>query len=141
MEKLGISACLLGVNCKYDGKNNLNLELIRQIQGKELILICPEVMGGLSTPRIPSEVQQDGIVMNTNHEDVTNAFDIGKVKALEKLQNHGCNQVVLKDGSPSCGFRFIYDGSFSGTKIKGEGITTQYLRQHNIKIIEFKEAN
>ena len=136
MEKLGISACLLGVNCKYDGKNNLNLELIRQIQGKELILICPEVMGGLSTPRIPSEIQQDGIVMNANHEDVTNAFDIGKVKALEKLQIHGCNLVILKDGSPSCGFRFIYDGSFSGTKIKGEGITTQYLRQHNIKIIE-----
>lgn len=141
MEKLGISACLLGVNCKYDGKNNLNLELIRQIQGKELILICPEVMGGLSTPRIPSEIQQDGMVMNANHEDVTSAFNLGKVKALEKLQNHGCNQVVLKDGSPSCGFRYIYDGSFSGTKIKGEGITTQYLRQHNIKIIEFKEAN
>jgi len=141
MEKLGISACLLGVNCKYDGKNNLNLELIRQFQGKELILICPEVMGGLSTPRIPSEIQQDGMVMNANHEDVTSAFNLGKVKALEKLQNHGCNQVVLKDGSPSCGFRFIYDGSFSGTKIKGEGITTQYLRQHNIKIIEFKEAN
>ncbi len=136
MEKIGISACLLGVNCKYNGKHNLNIDLFEQIKGKELILICPEAMGGLGTPRIPSEIQADGSIINQNNIDVTDAFNLGKNISLKKLQDNQCSQVILKDGSPSCGYKTIYDGSFTNKKIKGQGVTAKYLVSNHIQIID-----
>ncbi|QWB99684.1 DUF523 domain-containing protein [Mycoplasmatota bacterium] len=135
MEKIGVSACLLGINCKYNGKDNLNLEVLRYIAGKEVVLICPEVMGGLSTPRIPCEIQANGKVLNQNNVDVTEAFNLGKHLSLTKLKENDCNQVILKDGSPSCGFLSIYDGSFTNKLIKGQGVTTKFLKDNHIQVI------
>jgi uncharacterized protein YbbK (DUF523 family) len=138
MEKIAVSACLLGVNCKYNGSNNLNLHVLEAVKGKEVVLICPEVMGGLSTPRIPNEIQNDGRVLNQNHEDMTKYFNSGKTKALNKLLDNQCQQVILKDGSPSCGYHTIYDGQFTNTKIKGQGVTTKLLKKHHIQILKIK---
>ncbi|MFW6272438.1 MAG: DUF523 domain-containing protein [bacterium] len=136
MEKIGVSACLLGIGCKYNGKHNLNLDVLRYIAGKEVVLICPEVMGGLTTPRIPCEIQVDGKVLNQNYKNVTEAFNLGKHLSLVKLKENDCNQVILKDGSPSCGFTRIYDGSFTNKLIKGQGVTTKYLVDNHIQIIK-----
>jgi len=136
MEKIGVSACLLGIGCKYNGKHNLKLDVIRYLAGKEVVLICPEVMGGLSTPRIPSEIQPNGSILNQNKEDVTEAFSLGKHFSLLKLKENDCNIVILKDGSPSCGYSKIYDGSFSNKLIDGQGVTAKYLVDNHIKLIE-----
>ncbi|MFW5888934.1 MAG: DUF523 domain-containing protein [Bacillota bacterium] len=134
--KLGVSACLLGVNCKYNGKNNLDFSIVNYLKGKELVLLCPEVMAGLKTPRLSNEIQRDGSVVNINHEDVTEIFNLGKELTLQKLKQNKCLEVILKDGSPSCGYSCIYDGSFTNKKIKGKGLTTLYLEENGIKVLE-----
>ena len=132
-EKLLISACLCGQNTKYNGGNNnlKNLELLEQ--KFILIPICPEVMGGLSTPRDPSEKQEKRVVSNKG-KDVTKEFELGAFKALKIAKENGVTLALLKESSPSCGSHLIYDGSFSGTKIEGEGITAKLLRENQIKI-------
>ncbi len=135
-EVIGVSACLLGHNCKYNGKHNLNPNVIDHIRGKEVVLVCPEVLGGLGTPRIPSEIQSDGKVLNRIGEDVSEAFIKGSILAFSKLEEADCKQVILKDGSPSCGYKTIYDGTFSNRKIKGMGIAAKYLSKHGIEIID-----
>jgi len=134
--KLGVSACLLGVNCKYNGENNLDFAVLDYIKGKEIVLICPEEMGGLPTTRIPNEIQIDGRVINKVQEDVTEFFNHGKEMTLRKLKANNCNKVILKDGSPSCGYTYIYDGSFTNSKIKGKGLTTLYLENNKIEVIK-----
>ncbi|MFA7075785.1 MAG: DUF523 domain-containing protein [Candidatus Izemoplasmatales bacterium] len=140
MEKniIAVSACLLGVNCKYNGKNNLNLKVVEYIKGKEVILICPEELGGLSTPRIPSEIQKNGLVINKEGIDVTKQFNQGALEALKIMHDANANCVILKDGSPSCGYNFIYDGSFSSTRIAGKGISARYFTENGIKIIDLE---
>jgi len=135
---IGVSACLVGVNCKYNGSSNLNKEVLDYIRGKEVVLICPEEFGGLGIPRIPSEIQHDGTIVNKFGIDVSENFQIGKEKTLEVLEQHNCKQVILKDGSPSCGYKTIYDGTFTNKKISGQGATTKYLIKHNIDIIDLK---
>lgn len=137
MEKvIAVSACLLGCDCKYNGKNNLDPIVIEAIRGKKVITICPEVLGGMGTPRIPSEIQPDGSVQNKNHDDVTAFFEQGKKAALAILQENQCTEVILKDGSPSCGFRTVYDGTFTGRRISGMGITAKYLQDNGIRIVD-----
>jgi uncharacterized protein YbbK (DUF523 family) len=138
MEKIGVSACLLGIHCKYKGGHNLNLNVLKELIGKEVVLICPEVMGGLPTPRIPSEIQSDGHLINQNNENVTKAFDLGKHLSLKKLKENKVKKVILKDGSPSCGYKSIYDGSFSQKKIPGQGVTAQYLLSNNIEVLDIE---
>lgn len=135
---IAVSACLIGVNCKYNGKNNLNYQVTDYLQGKEVILICPEELGGLTTPRIPSEIQNDGSVINKSGFDVTENFILGAKKALEIMRNANCQCVILKDGSPSCGYKFIYDGSFTGKRIRGQGVAARYLKENGIKIIDLE---
>ena len=135
---IGVSACLLGINCKYNGSHNLNQKVIDYIRGKEVVLICPEVFGGLGTPRIPCEIQNRGLIINENGLDVTENFEKGKKMTLELLKLNGCKEVILKDGSPSCGYLTIYDGSFSGKRIKGLGVTAKYLIKNKIDIIDLK---
>ncbi|MBN2541104.1 MAG: DUF523 domain-containing protein [Bacilli bacterium] len=133
---IGVSACLLGLNCKYNGLHNLNFDVIDHIKGKEVVLICPEVFGGLGTPRIPSEIQADGRVLNKKGLDVSEQFKIGTLRSLDLLQAAGCNKVILKDGSPSCGYKTIYDGTFSHLKIKGMGIAASRLLEAGFEIID-----
>ena len=134
MEKILVSACLLGINCKYDGKNNKNDKVLEYLKDKEVIPICPEIMGGLPTPRVPSEIKDNKVITKENI-DVTDNFIKGanEVLYLAKLLN--VKKALLKAKSPSCGKNEIYDGTFTHTIIKGDGITTRLLKENNIEVI------
>ena len=129
-----VSACLLGENCKYSGGNNRREDVCRFLEGKDYVAFCPEQAGGLPTPRLPSERRGDRVVSSAG-EDVTEAFLLGAERTLELCRRENVNFAVLKQGSPSCGSRYIYDGSFSGVKIPGEGVTAKLLRANEIQVI------
>lgn len=132
-EKILVSACFLHEGFKYDGGANFN-EDIKKLQKKyEFILICPEVFGGLGTPRLPSEIKDDKVI-NSKNIDVTNEFNSGSLKALMLAKENGCSKAILKARSPSCGKGIIYDGTFTHTKIKGNGIACQLLLENGIDV-------
>ncbi|MGM9970543.1 MAG: DUF523 domain-containing protein [Anaeroplasma sp.] len=138
MENILVSSCLLGYNTKYNGKSNYN-EKIEELKSKyNLILVCPEVVGGLSIPRLPSEIK-DNRVININNEDVTINYNKGANIALLLVKKYNIKKAVLKEKSPSCGSNTIYDGSFSGTKINGMGVTARLLKEYGVEI--FSENN
>lgn len=138
MEKILISACLVGDKTRYDGKSNYH-PLIKQLLEKyELVPFCPEVEGGLSIPRNPSEIIKDKVI-NSKGKDVTHNFVDGAKKALMICQYLGIKIAVLKDGSPSCGVHEVYDGTFTNHKIKGMGITASLLSKNGIKVISEDE--
>lgn len=138
MEKILISACLLGINCKYNGKNNYN-SLIEKLKEKYILIpICPEQMGGLSTPRNPSEIKGDKVISSAG-DDVTINFIAGANKALDIAKKDNISIAILKEGSPSCGSNYIYDGTFTKTKVDGMGITARLLKNNNIKIYNENE--
>lgn len=140
MEKLLISACLIGTNCKYNGKNNY-LELVEELKKKyELIPVCPEILGGLDIPRNPSEIKNNKVISNKGI-DVTKEFNLGAKSTLEITMNNNVKIALLKDGSPSCGSNYVYDGTFSKTKIKGNGITTILLKENGIKVFSENEIS
>ena len=138
-----VSACLLGVRCRYDGGDSQNETAMKQKETSELIPVCPEEAGGLPTPRPPAEiVGGDGEdvlngkakVMTVDGRDVTDAYLKGAHHALQVAQAHGATQVILKARSPSCGCGDIYDGTFSGTLTSGDGVTTALLKRHGITV-------
>lgn len=140
---IGISACLIGEAVRYDGGHKQQTELKQLVDNGEAIAICPEVLGGLSVPREPSEmINGDGVsvwggqsqVTTQSGKDVTQAFKKGAQDALEILQQHDIDTVILKDGSPSCGSMEVYDGQFNGTKRQGVGVTTALFEQHGIRV-------
>ena len=135
MEKLLISACLAGENCKYSGGNNFIGETaLASLKGKyELVSACPEVMGGLSVPRIPCE-RIGARVMNERGEDVTAQFKAGAELAADICERQGIKKALLKEKSPSCGSGRIYDGTFSHTVIAGDGVTAERLRALGIAL-------
>ena len=131
-EKILVSACLLGINCKYDGTNNLNEKVLDYIKDKEVIPICPEILGGLSTPRPPSEIISDKVV-NNEQKDVTKEYRKGAEESLKLAKLFKVKKALLKAKSPSCGCGKIYDGTFTKTLIDGDGITTQLFKENNIE--------
>lgn len=133
-EKILVSACLLGINCKYSGGNNLNEKVLSYIANKEVIPICPEILGGLSTPRPPSEIIGKK-VLNNKDQDVTIEYQKGAEEALKLAKLFNVKKALLKAKSPSCGCGKIYDGTFSGTLIDGDGITTRLLKENGIEVI------
>ena len=134
--KILISACLLGEPCRYDGRSKPVPEIQKlAAQGYELIPVCPEVLGGLDTPRPPAELQPDGRVMNEVGADVTAAYQKGAELALALAQKEGCILAVLKEKSPSCGNREVYDGTFSRQLTAGQGVTARLLTQHGISVL------
>ena len=134
MEKYLVSACLCGVNCKYNGKNNLNEKCLELFKQGRAILVCPEQLGGLKTPRDPSEIKGNKVISIEN-QDVTIQFQRGAEETLKIAKMAGIRKAILKEGSPSCGPHFIYDGSFKGIKIEGEGLVASLLRKNNIEVI------
>lgn len=128
-----VSACLLGLDCRYDGKNCLNEDILLLKEKCNLIPICPEQMGGLPTPRVPSEIV-NGRLINKEGNDVTEQYDKGKEIALKIAKINDCKFAILKQKSPSCGCGNIYDGTFSGKLISGNGNTTKYLIENGIKV-------
>lgn len=133
--KVLVSACLLGVCCRYDGRGNPNDDALSLLGRDDIMLIpvCPEQLGGLSTPRIPSERRDDGVV-NRAGENVTSQFTRGAEEALRIAKLCGCKIAVLKERSPSCGCGRIYDGSFSGSLTDGDGVTAELLRREGIEV-------
>lgn len=133
-----VSACLLGVNCRYDGKNGRQAEVAELLKEYELIPVCPEQMGGMGTPREPSECRQDSgrtRVVNRKGQDVTEYFEKGGEEARKIAKLYGCRYAILKERSPSCGSGMIYDGTFSGAKIAGDGVTARLLKEYGIKVV------
>lgn len=128
-----VSACLLGIDCKYSGDNNLNIELMKFLKDKNYIPICPEQLGGLKTPRKPAEIIGNKIITNEGN-DVTENFIKGAEESLKISKIFNSKIAILKERSPSCGSNLIYDGTFKGKKIKGEGITTKLLRENGIEV-------
>lgn len=130
-----VSACLLGVNCKYSGKNNRNENVLRLAEKHTLIPVCPEQLGGLPTPRYPSEIC-GGRVINNIGEDVTAYYEKGSGEALKIAKLFGCERAVLKARSPECGSKEIYDGTFTKTVIPGKGITAALLEENGIEVYD-----
>lgn len=138
MEKILVSACLLGINCKYNGKNNY-IEEIEEIKNRyQIISFCPEESSGLSTPRTPSEIK-NGKVFSKDGRDLSAYFIRGAEKALEICKKENIKLALLKEKSPSCGSSYIYDGSFSNKLIKSPGITSRLLMENSIKIYSENE--
>ena len=135
MEKLLISACLLGENCRYDGGSNALPEAVLAAlrERYDLLPVCPERDGGMSTPRVPSERRGDAVV-NRAGEDVTAFFVRGAETALRTAKAAGCVCALLKENSPSCGSGRIYDGSFTGTLVPGDGVTAGMLRAAGLAV-------
>lgn len=134
MEKILISACLVGDKTKYNGESNYNPLIIDLLKKYELVPFCPEVEGGLKTPRLPSEIKKDKVI-NQEGKDVTKYYLKGAELALNICKYLDIKLAILKETSPSCGSKEIYDGTFSHKKIKGKGITTKLLEQNGIKVI------
>ena len=133
-----VSACLAGIKCNYEGRAKPCQQVIDLVARGEAIAVCPEQLGGLPTPRIPSEIV-DGKVINQAGQDVTEEFVHGAEKALEIAIDNGCNEAILKSKSPSCGCGKIYDGTFSDTLIDGDGVFTRTLKERGLKVITEKD--
>ena len=129
-----VSACLLGVPCRYDAKGKADERLLALAKAHPLIPVCPEQLGGLSTPRPPAERNGER-VLTQNGEDVTDAFRRGAEQTLSLARLLGCKTAILKANSPSCGSGSIYDGSFQKRLIPGEGMTATLLRQNGITVL------
>ena len=133
--KVAVSACLVGKNTKYNGKNNYNEAVMKYLLDKEYVTICPEVIGGLPTPRVPSE-RKDNKVINKMGEDVTINFFDGTQKEIEKLLKENINIIIVKEKSPSCGYKQIYDGTFTNTLTEGNGVFIDLALQNGFIILD-----
>ena len=133
-----VSACLLGENCKYSGGNNYNQAVVDFVRGHKVIPVCPEVLGGLPIPRSPAELV-DGVVINKAGISVDEQFRAGAEKALAIAKQNGAELAILQSRSPSCGVKEIYDGSFTGRKIPGQGVFAEMLKQAGIPALDAGE--
>lgn len=136
--KVLVSACIMGVNCKYDRKNNENIAAMNFLKDKEVISICPEVLAGMKIPRSCAEIV-DGRVVDENGNDVSLEYDKAVAVALSKIQNEEIDLVILQSRSPTCGVNQIYDGSFTGKLIPGMGLFAKALKQRGYNVIDVEE--
>jgi uncharacterized protein YbbK (DUF523 family) len=141
--KFMISACLLGENCKYNGGNNRNSKVraLADTTDNEIIPICPEVMGGLDTPRPPAEVGSDGRVRTQAGKDVTREYEKGAAIALALAQKEQPDLIILQSRSPSCGVGMRYDGTFTRTKVPKSGVTAELLEAHGFHVIDVADLD
>ncbi|KYG69093.1 purine-nucleoside phosphorylase [Bdellovibrio bacteriovorus] len=128
-----VSACLSGVHCRYDCKAQTRSSIEEMVKNGEAIPVCPEQLGGLSTPRPPAERIGDKVLTNSG-ADVTAQYEQGALEALRLAQLCGATEALLKSKSPMCGFGKIYDGTFSGNLKDGDGVFAELLKKHGIKI-------
>ena len=135
---IAVSACLLGDNCKYNGGNNYSEKVAQFLKGHNVIPVCPEVMGGLPTPREPSEIV-NGTVMHKDGSSVDEEFRKGADLALKKVLEARAELVILQSRSPSCGVQTVYDGTFTGKIISGQGVFAKLLIENNIKVLDVSE--
>lgn len=135
MEKQAVlvSACLLGVNCRYNGSAGMLAELAEMMQCAQMIPVCPEILGGLPTPRPPAERVGEK-VLSCEGGDVTQAYLRGAQETLKLAKLYGAKYAVLKERSPSCGAGEIYDGTFSHSRIPGDGVAAALLKAHGVQV-------
>lgn len=136
--KIMVSACLAGENCKYNGGNNRNEKVLRLMADNEAITVCPEQMGGLPTPRVPSEIK-DGLVTAKDGRIVDAEFRAGAAKCLELALQEQPDLVVLQSRSPSCGVKQRYDGTFSGRLVDQAGVTAQLLMENGFRCLDVED--
>ena len=136
--KIMVSACLAGENCKYNGGNNRNKKVEALFDGNEIIPVCPEVMGGLPTPRAPSEIVR-GIVINKEGFSVDREYRQGAEMVLKIAELERPDLIILQSRSPSCGVKQRYDGTFTGTLIDGSGITAELLIEHAFPVVDVED--
>jgi uncharacterized protein YbbK (DUF523 family) len=136
--KIVVSACLLGRNCKYNGGNNLNERVIEYVRGKDVIEVCPEVLAGLGTPRIPIEIV-DGVIMSRDGRCVDGALREAIAKILDGLRGEEIECAILKSRSPTCGVKQVYDGTFSGVLVDGMGALAEALANAGYKVIDCED--
>lgn len=139
-ERILVSACLLGVPCRYDGKSVPCEGVICLKERAQLVPVCPEQLGGLTTPRTPAERRGESVVTRDGR-DVTAQYRRGAQEALRLARLFGCTKAILKSKSPSCGCGLIYDGSFSGKLIPGEGVTARLLRENGVDVCGEMDAS
>lgn len=138
--KIMVSACLLGCCCRYDGKTKADKKVLALNECHTLIPVCPEQLGGLCTPRLPAEIQE-GKVIRRDGADVTREYTKGAQEALQLYSLLRCDLAILKARSPSCGKGSIYDGSFTGTLTKGNGITAALFQEKSIRVLTEEETS
>ena len=138
--KIMVSACLAGENCKYNGGNNRNEKVLQLMAENEVITVCPEQMGGLPTPRPPSEIKE-GLVTTKDGRIVDAEFRIGATKCLEIAIREQPDLILLQPRSPSCGVRQHYDGTFSGKLVDGAGVTAQLLIENGFSCVDIEDLD
>lgn len=138
--KIMVSACLTGENCKYNGGNNRNEKVLKFLSGNEVIKICPEMMGGLSTPRIPSEIV-NGVVTARDGRITDQEYRLGAKICLEIALREKPDWIILQPRSPSCGVKQRYDGTFTGTLIQGSGVTAELLIKNGFHVIDVEDLD
>lgn len=136
--KILVSACLLGRNCKYNGGNNYSERLVRYLQGREVVEVCPEVLAGLGTPRTPIELL-DGVVVSRDGNVVDGAVRAAVAQILRDIDALDIECAILKSRSPTCGVHQIYDGTFSGVLVDGAGVLAQALMDAGYRVIDVED--
>lgn len=136
--KVLVSACILGENCKYNGKSNRNQRAIDYLKDKETIPICPEILAGMKTPRPCAEIV-NGIVMDENGNNVHSEYVHAVEKALNQMKDEDIDLVILQSRSPTCGVNQVYDGSFRGTLTTGMGLFAKALKQKGYQVIDVED--
>ncbi|MFE3897964.1 MULTISPECIES: DUF523 domain-containing protein [unclassified Priestia] len=145
---IAVSSCLAGIECRYNGSHSLVEKIKGLVEQDRALLICPELLGGFSTPREPAEIvggtgedvlDGNAKVIEKSGKDVTKLYIKGAHKALNTIQEVNVKYVVLKENSPSCGSNMIYNGEFSNTKIAGEGVTAALFKRAGIQVISERE--
>ena len=136
--KVVVSACLLGRNCKYNGGNNESEAVKAYLRGREVIEVCPEMLAGLGVPRTPVEIV-DGIVMDKNGNCCDSALRAAVEEILRQLAGEEIECVILKSRSPTCGVKQVYDGSFSGRLVDGQGVLARALMDAGYKVIDAED--
>lgn len=129
-----MSACLLGVACNHEGRSNTSAAVVTLGRDRRLIPVCPETVGGLPTPRPAAEIQPSGRVCTAAGADVTDAYERGAAQAVRLAAATGAAGAVLKARSPSCGCHEVYDGTFTRTRVPGEGVTARALRRAGVPV-------
>lgn len=137
--KVLVSACLVGRNCKYNGGNNFRESVAAFLQGHEVVEYCPEVMAGMPIPRIPMEIV-NGRLLDREGNDKTEDMKRALEKAMEEIKKMGIDCAVLQSRSPTCGVRQVYDGTFSGKLISGQGMFARALMDAGIRVLDAEDV-
>lgn len=134
-----VSACLLGENCKYNGGNNLNERVVGYVSGHRVIPVCPEMLSGLGAPRKPVELRGDRVV-TADGDDCTEAFHLGVERALNAIAGEKIDLAILQSRSPTCGVKTIYDGTFTRSRIPGQGLLARALAEMGIRLMDAEDV-